>query len=88
MPRGATHSPAPPLSPEGALASGRWVKGIGGARNQHLPAIEDLAGIYTLAGVHCLDLAADPAVVAAARGGIAWAVERGARRPWLMVSLS
>jgi len=88
IPRGATHSPAPPLSPEGALASGRWVKWIGGASNQDIPAIEDLAGIYTLAGVHCLDLAADPAVVAAARGGIAWAVERGARRPWLMVSLS
>jgi Fe-S-cluster-containing hydrogenase component 2 len=64
------------------------VKWIGGASNQDLAAIEDLAGVYTLAGVHCLDLAADAAVVAAARRGIAWASDRGAARPWLMVSLS
>jgi Fe-S-cluster-containing hydrogenase component 2 len=64
------------------------VKWIGGASNQDLQAIEDLAGLYSLAGVHCLDLAADPAVVAAARRGLAWAEERGAQRPWLMVSLS
>jgi len=64
------------------------VKWIGGASNQDLAAIEDLAGLYGLAGVHCLDLAADPAVVAAARRGIAWAEARGAARPWLMVSLS
>ena len=47
-----------------------------------------MAGLYSLAGVHCLDLAADPAVVAAARRGIAWAETRGAARPWVMVSLS
>lgn len=74
--------------PEQALRSGRWVKWIGGASNQDLAAIEDLAGLYTWAGVHCLDVAADPAVVAAARRGIAWACEQGAERPWLMVSLS
>jgi Fe-S-cluster-containing hydrogenase component 2 len=75
-------------SPAEALASGRWVKWIGGASNQDLQAIEDLAGLYTLAGVHCLDLAADAAVVAAARRGIAWAEAHGAAKPWLMVSLS
>ncbi|MFN9547025.1 MAG: LdpA C-terminal domain-containing domain [Cyanobacteriota bacterium] len=64
------------------------MKWIGGASNQDLQAIEDLAGIYSLAGVHCLDVAADPAVVAAARRGMAWAEARGAPRPWLMVSLS
>ena len=74
--------------PEHALRAGRWVKWIGGASNQDLASIEDLAGIYSLAGVHCLDVAADPAVVAAARRGIHWACARGARRPWLMVSLS
>jgi len=79
---------APRLSPADALARGCWVKWIGGASNQDLQAIEDLAGVYTLAGVHCLDVAADPAVVAAARRGMAWAEERGAPRPWLMVSLS
>ena len=71
-----------------ALAGGRWVKWIGGASNQDLAAIEDLAGLYSLVGVHCLDLAADAAVVAAARRGIAWAKARGAAPPWLMVSLS
>lgn len=80
--------PAPPLPPEAALASGRWVKWIAGASNQDLAAIEDLAGIYALAGAHCLDLAADAAAVAAARRGMAWAVVHGAARPWLMVSLS
>jgi Fe-S-cluster-containing hydrogenase component 2 len=64
------------------------VKWIGGASNQDLLAIEDLAGVYSLAGVHCLDVAADPVVVAAARRGIAWAETQGAPRPWLMVSLS
>ncbi len=64
------------------------MKWIGGASNQDLQAIEDLAGLYSLAGVHCLDLAADPAVVAAARRGMDWAEARGASRPWLMVSLS
>ncbi|WP_216902569.1 LdpA C-terminal domain-containing domain [Synechococcus sp. CCY 9618] len=83
-------APAPELltEPERALARGAWVKLIGGASNQDLAAIEDLAGIHTLAGVHCLDVAADPAVVAAARRGMGWAAARGARRPWLMVSLS
>lgn len=74
--------------PEAALASGRWVKLIAGASNQDLVAIEDLAGIYALAGVHCVDVSADPAVVAACRRGLAWAVARGAALPWLMVSLS
>ena len=79
--------------PTTALASGCWVKWIGGASNQDLAAIEDLAGIYALAGVHCLDVAADPAVVAAVRRGVALAEQWrgqpfGPARPWLMVSLS
>jgi Fe-S-cluster-containing hydrogenase component 2 len=64
------------------------VKWIGGASNQDLASLEDLAGLYALAGVHCLDVAADAAVVAATRRGIAWARQRGAATPWLMVSLS
>ena len=78
----------PPLDPEQALARGGWVKLICGASNQDLAAIEDLCGIFSLAGVHCIDGAADPAVVAAMRRGMAWAEARGARRPWLMVSFS
>ena len=64
-------SPAQPA--EEALARGRWVKLICGAGNQDLAAIEDLCAIYALAGVHCIDVAADAAVAAAARRGIAWA---------------
>lgn len=81
----------PDLTPSQALAAGSWVKLICGASNQDLEAIEDLVGIYVLAGVHCVDVAADPAVVAAARRGLAWAEQQrggGAVRPWLMVSLS
>jgi len=75
-------------APEAALAAGRWVKLICGAGNQDLAAIEDLCAVYSLAGVHCIDVAADAAVAAAARRGIDWAEQRGAARPWLMVSLS
>lgn len=76
------------LSPERALAEGRWVKLICGASNQDLPAIADLCAIYGLAGVHCIDVAADPAVVRAARQGLDWLQGRSANSPWLMVSLS
>lgn len=75
-------------APEAALAAGRFVKLICGAGNQDLAAIEDLCAVYSLAGVHCIDVAADAAVAAAARRGMAWAEARGAPRPWLMVSLS
>ena len=75
-------------NPGSALATGRWVKLICGAGNQDLAAIEDLCAIYALAGVHCIDVAADAAVAAAARRGMAWAEARGAERPWLMLSLS
>ncbi|SBO43549.1 LdpA C-terminal domain-containing domain [Cyanobium sp. NIES-981] len=76
------------MTPETALRCGSWVKWIAGASNHDLAAIEDLAGLYALAGVHCLDVAADTAAVAAARRGIAWAEGHGAERPWLMISLS
>ena len=64
------------------------MKLICGAGNQDLAAVEDLCALYSLAGVHCIDVAADAAVAAAARRGMAWAEERGAARPWLMLSLS
>jgi Fe-S-cluster-containing hydrogenase component 2 len=76
------------LNPEAALRQGRWVKLICGASNQDLAAIEDLCALYSQAGVHCIDIAADRAVAAAARRGMAWAEARGAPRPWLMLSLS
>ncbi|MEA5472092.1 circadian clock protein LdpA [Spirulina sp. 06S082] len=80
-------------SPLDSLKSGRWFKLICGASFQHLPAIRSLALAYTLAGVDCVDVAADPAVIEAAKEGfaiarqIADAANQG-NRPWLMVSLN
>ena len=92
------------MAPELALARGQWVKLICGASNHDLAAIEDLCALYSLAGVDCIDVAADPAAVAAARRGMAWAEAHRQRQdgpevqsqyqlpgfepPWLMVSLS
>lgn len=73
---------------ERALARGAWVKLICGASNQDLPAITDLCALYASAGVHCVDVAADQAVVIAARQGLDWAEARNGHRPWLMVSVS
>lgn len=50
-----------------SLQAGRWFKLIGGASYQHLPSIRNLALAYTLAGVDCIDVAADPAVVNAVK---------------------
>ena len=64
------------LTPEQALAGGRWVKLICGASNQDLAAIEALAGLYALAGVHCIEAPADAAAVAAVLRGLAGAGKR------------
>ena len=76
------------LTPDDALAQCRWVKLICGASNQDLPAIADLTAVFAAVGVHCVDVAADPAVALAARRGLDWAEAQTGRRPWLMVSLS
>ncbi len=57
-----------------SLRSQQWFKLICGASYQHLPAIRHLALIYTLAGADCIDMAPDPATIAAAREGIAAAL--------------
>ena len=75
-------------TPEAALRHGGWRKLICGASNQDLAAITDLAWVYTRAGIHCIDVAPDPAVAAAARQGIAAALKPGQPPPWLMVSLN
>ena len=80
--------PSRRLTPEEALAQGSWVKLICGASNQDLPAIADLCAVYGAAGVSCVDVAADLAVVRAARIGLDWLEERGFSPPWLMVSVS
>ena len=72
-----------------SLRSRQWFKLICGASYQHLPAIRHLALIYTLAGADCIDMAPDPATIAAAREGIKAAMDLGATRsPLVMVSFN
>jgi Fe-S-cluster-containing hydrogenase component 2 len=72
-----------------SLRSRQWFKLICGASYQHLPAIRHLALIYTLAGADCIDMAPDPATIAAAREGIQAAMDLGATRsPIVMVSFN
>jgi hypothetical protein len=52
-------------SPLRSLQTGTWVKLIGGASFQDLPALRSLAIAYGLAGIDCIDLAADGAVIEA-----------------------
>ncbi len=70
------------------ISKGNWVKLICGASNQDLPSITDLCAVYSVAGVHCVDVAADIAVVNAARKGLDWAKSKKGKKAWLMVSLS
>lgn len=84
--------------PHRSLQMGHWVKLICGASYQDMPTIRRLVMIYALAGVDCIDVAADGAVIAAARQGLEDAAQLvgylGNRShlipglPWLMVSLN
>lgn len=75
-----------------SLIEGSWFKLICGASYQHLPTVRSLALAYSLAGADCIDVAADPAVIAAAREGIKAAQVQAETRlgalPWLMVSIN
>ncbi len=75
-------------SNKSALESGTWVKLICGASNEDLPSITDLCAVYGAAGVHCVDVAADIAVAAAAREGLKWVENKLGKKPWLMISVS
>ena len=68
-------------SNKSALESGSWVKLICGASNEDLPSITDLCAVYGAAGVHCGDVAADIAVVAAAREGLNWVESKLGKKP-------
>lgn len=57
-------------TPLQSLEAGTWFKAICGASFQHLPAIRSLAIVYALAGADCLDVAADAAVITAAKDGL------------------
>ncbi|MBW4672692.1 MAG: 4Fe-4S binding protein [Desmonostoc geniculatum HA4340-LM1] len=87
------------FAPLQSLKLGRWFKLICGASFQHLPAVRSLTLAYTLAGADCIDVAADPAVIAAAQAALQVAKdlsrdaqERGfgykGNSPFLMVSLN
>ncbi|MDQ2098305.1 MAG: LdpA C-terminal domain-containing domain [Tychonema bourrellyi B0820] len=84
--------------PLNSLKGGHWFKLICGASFQHLPAVRNLTLAYTLAGADCIDVAADPAAIAAAQEALQVASEIQAQTqnprfggkglPWLMVSLN
>jgi Fe-S-cluster-containing hydrogenase component 2 len=86
------------FAPLQSLKQGNWFKLICGASFQHLPAVRSLTLAYTLAGADCIDVAADPAVIAAAQAALQVArdltrdaQERGfgkGNSPFLMVSLN
>ncbi|YAI82005.1 MAG: circadian clock protein LdpA [cyanobacterium endosymbiont of Rhopalodia sterrenbergii] len=81
-----------------SLEAGNWFKLICGASFQDLPAIRTLVLAYALAGADCVDVAADPAVITAAKEALKIAQKSeynqkyqlffSQRTPWLMVSLN
>ncbi|KAJ1417694.1 iron-sulfur binding protein C terminal-domain-containing protein, partial [Ochromonadaceae sp. CCMP2298] len=81
-----------------SLQSGSWVKFICGASNQDVPLIRNLCYLYTTAGVDCIDISVDEAVVAAAEEGISAALRdcnqgplppsHPLTRPLLMISVN
>lgn len=86
-------------NPLQSLKEGHWFKLICGASFQHLPAVRSLTLAYTLAGADCIDVAADPAVIATVRSALAVAKDFGdqaqargfvvhEKSPLLMVSLN
>ena len=75
-----------------SLKTGSWVKFISGASNQDLPLIRNMCYLYTLAGVDCIDLSADPAVIIAATKGVELAMKQlglsQEKRPLIMISVN
>ena len=76
--------------PAQSLRSRTWFKLICGASMHHIPSVRNLTFIFTAAGADCIDMAADPAIVRAARVGVAAALEQypQAKAPWLMASFN
>ncbi|KAF9619792.1 hypothetical protein IFM89_009314 [Coptis chinensis] len=76
-------------SPHLSLHNGNWVKLICGASFEDVVDVRNLSLVYTLAGVDCIDCAAEASVVSAVNEGIGMA--RGIvsiRRPWVMISVN
>ncbi|KAI5067211.1 hypothetical protein GOP47_0017739 [Adiantum capillus-veneris] len=85
-------------SPYDSLLSGGWVKLICGASFEDVADVRNLSLVYTLAGVDCIDCAADPSVVKAVREGVDAATGIAVtlypsgvlpvHKPWIMVSIN
>ncbi|XP_039836687.1 uncharacterized protein LOC120697502 isoform X2 [Panicum virgatum] len=73
-----------------ALLRGDWVKLICGASFEDAADVRNLSLVYTLAGVDCIDCAADASVVGAVNEGIdvAASIIPAVQRPWVMVSVN
>uniref|UniRef100_A0A0E0PHT5 4Fe-4S ferredoxin-type domain-containing protein n=1 Tax=Oryza rufipogon TaxID=4529 RepID=A0A0E0PHT5_ORYRU len=73
-----------------ALRRGDWVKLICGASFEDAADVRNLSLVYTLAGVDCIDCAADASVVGAVNEGIdvAASIVPAVQRPWVMVSVN
>ncbi|KAG5559821.1 hypothetical protein RHGRI_003199 [Rhododendron griersonianum] len=81
--------PSIATSPPVSLQRGNWVKLICGASFEDAVDIRNLSLVYTLAGVDCIDCAADASVVSAVNEGIEAAREIvPLRRPWVMISVN
>ncbi|CAK8531559.1 unnamed protein product [Lathyrus sativus] len=77
-------------TPLESLQRGTWVKLICGASFEDVVDIRNLTLVYTLAGVDCIDCAADASVVSAVNEGIEAArdILCGLRKPWVMISVN
>lgn len=85
-------------SPEDSLKQGHWVKLICGASFEDVADVRNLSLVYTLAGVDCIDCAAEVSVVTAVNEGIDMAQQifmsgniderLSLPRPWVMISVN
>ncbi|KAK7329563.1 hypothetical protein VNO77_23733 [Canavalia gladiata] len=83
------HLPSVSSTPLESLQRGNWVKLICGASFEDVVDIRNLSLVYTLAGVDCIDCAADASVVSAVNEGIEAAKDIvRLRRPWVMISVN
>ncbi|XP_012084075.1 uncharacterized protein LOC105643537 isoform X2 [Jatropha curcas] len=81
--------PSVVCAPQESLQNGSWVKLICGASFEDVVDIRNLSLVYTLAGVDCIDCAADESVVSAVNEGIEAARDiLQIRKPWVMISVN
>ncbi|EYU29661.1 hypothetical protein ABFS82_07G005800 [Erythranthe guttata] len=84
-----TGIPSHITSPLESLQKGNWVKLICGASFEDVVDIRNLSLVYTLAGVDCIDCAAESSVINAVHDGIEAARSIiPVRRPWVMISIN